>query len=179
VVSAYAHAVETGDAAALYAMMSEESKRAVSLEELRRLLTEQRQELREHARGLLSPERTTRARAEIRYDDGELVGLDLEDGRFRVTTADALPAAPHTPEQALGALRQVLARRSYAGLLRVLSPRTRSAVEHDLRSLVEGLSEPDALRIDVVGDTATVEVPGGHEVKLRREDGVWHVDDFD
>jgi len=62
--------------------------------------------------------------------------------------------------------------------VRVLSPRTRAALERDLRSLVQGLREPDALRVDVVGDSATVELSGGHRVTLRREDGVWYVDDF-
>ena len=178
VVEAYAAALERGDAAAPYAMLSEESRRASSREELASVLTSQRPELTEHATALASADRVVDARAEVRFGDGEIVALDLDEGSFRVTAADALPAAAKTPEQALGQLRQVLARRSYAGLLRVLSPKTRAAVEHDLRSLVEGLAEPDALDVDVVGDTATVTVPGGHRVELRREDGVWYVDDM-
>lgn len=176
-VEAYAAALERGDAEALYAMLSEESRRAISREELASVLKSQRPELSEHAAALASSDRVVDARAEVRFGDGEVVALDLDDGGFRVTAADALPAAAKTPEQALGQLRQVLARRSYAGLLRVLSPKTRAAVEHDLRSLVEGLAEPDALDVDVVGDTATVTVVGGHRVDLRREDGVWYVDD--
>lgn len=178
VLDAYVAALEKGDVDAIYALMSEESRRAISKEELARVVKEQRAELAEHAKALKSEQRAVDAQAEIRYDDGEIVGLDLEEGGFRVTAADGLPASAKTPEQALSQLRKVLARRSYAGLLRVLSPRTRAAMEDDLRSLVEGLNEPDALRIEVVGDAATVTVPGGHQVKLRREDGVWHVDDF-
>lgn len=178
VVTAYAAALERGDADAIYALMSEESRRAVSREELRRVVKDQKAELAAHAKALGSQQRAIEAQAEIRYDDGEIVGLDLEDGAFRVTAADGLPASAKTPEQALSQLRKVLARRSYAGLLRVLSPRTRAAMEKDLRSLVEGLTEPDSLRIDVVGDTATITVPGGHQVLLRREDGIWQVDDF-
>jgi hypothetical protein len=179
VVAAYAKALEAGDVETLYAMMSNESRRALSLADLKRILAEQRSELGEHAKALSKPERTVRTRAELRYQDGEVVSLELVDGSFRLTAADALPAAARTPAQALEVLRRVLARRSYAGLMRVLSPRTRSAVEGDLRSLVEGLDAPDALPVDVVGDKATVRVPGGHRVELRREDGVWHVDDFD
>jgi hypothetical protein len=179
VVDAYAQAVQQGDADAIYQLMSDESRRAISRDELRRVLKEQRAELGAHAKGLRSKERVINARAEVRYDDGEIVSLDLNDGEFRVTAADALPASARSPEQALAQLRRVLARRSYAGLLRVLSPRTRAAMERDLRSLVEGLTEPGSLQIDVVGDAATVNIPGGHQVKLRREDGVWHVDDFD
>jgi hypothetical protein len=179
VVDAYAEAIERGDADAVYGMMSSESRRAISKTELQRVMKQQRDELAEHARDVASEQSSTSARAEVRYDDGEVVSLDLVDGSFRVSAADALPGAARTPAQALGQLRRVLARRSYPGLLRVLSPRTRAAIEQDLRSLVEGLAEPDALWIDEVGDTATIKVPGGHLVKLRREDGVWYVDDFD
>ncbi|MBW2456859.1 MAG: hypothetical protein JRI68_20250 [Deltaproteobacteria bacterium] len=178
VADAYAAAVRQGDADAIYRMMSAESRRATSRDEIARVLAEQRAELSEHAEAIASKERVLTARAEVRYDDGEVVSLDLDGGQFKVTAADALPAAAKTPEQALSQLRGVLARRSYAGLLRVLSPRTRAAMEQDLRTLVEGLNEPESLQIDVVGDAATVTVPGGHQVKLRREDGVWHVDDF-
>jgi hypothetical protein len=178
-VTAYVEAVRAGDAEAIHAMMSEESRRAISVDELRRVLSEQKAEMKEHADSLAADERILTARAEVRYDDGEIVSLDLDDGEFRVTAADALPAAAKTPAQALSQLRRVLARRSYAGLLRVLSPRTRAAIERDMRSLVEGLTDPESLQVDVVGDRATIQVPGGHQVRLRREDGVWHVDDFD
>jgi len=178
-IAAYASALAAGDVDALYAMMSDESRRALSPADLKRILGEQRTELGEHAKALSKPARTVRTRAELRYQDGEVVTLELVDGAFRLTAADALPTAARTPAQALEELRRVLARRSYAGLMRVLSPRTRSAVEGDLRSLVEGLGAPDALLVGVVGDKATVRVPGGHRIELRREDGVWHVDDFD
>jgi hypothetical protein len=178
VVERYAAALDAGDAEAIYALMSEESRRAMSLDDLRRVLADQAAELKEHAAALRSDERVVAARAQVRYDDGEIVTLDLEEGGFRVTAADALPAAAKTPEQALGQLRRVLARRSYAGLLRVLSPRTRAAIEQDLRTLVEGLEEPDSLDVEIVGDRATVTIPGGHHVILQRQDGVWHVDDW-
>jgi hypothetical protein len=63
--------------------------------------------------------------------------------------------------------------------MRVLSPSTRSAVESDLRSLVDGLAQPDGLDVQVSGDVASVQLQGGHSVKLRREAGVWKVEDFD
>ena len=179
VVAAYAAAIESGDAEALYALFSEESRRAVSLDELREVLKKQQPELTAHAAALKTSDRVTEARAEGRFDDGEVVPLDLDEARFHVTAADALPAAATTPEQALGQLRKVLARRSYVGLLQVLSPKTRAAMEADLQSLVEGLDEPGALDVQVVGDSAVIQVPGGHRVELRRQDGIWYVDDFE
>jgi hypothetical protein len=63
--------------------------------------------------------------------------------------------------------------------MRVMSPTTRASIEADLRALVDGLDKPGTLPVQVTGDTAVVHVPGGHQVKLRRESGVWRVDDFD
>ena len=63
--------------------------------------------------------------------------------------------------------------------MRVLSPSTRAAIENDMRRLVDGLNEPRSLPVQVSGDAAIVPVPGGHQVKLKREAGVWRVDDFD
>jgi hypothetical protein len=120
-----------------------------------------------------------RSQAQLRFEDGEEASLELRGGRFWVTSAGALPGGARTPEEALDQLRRVAARRSYAGLLRVLTPRTRAAIEEDLRSLVEGLERPDTLGVQVKGDTAAVDVPGGHHVRLRREGGIWRVEDFD
>ena len=48
-----------------------------------------------------------------------------------------------------------------------------------LRALMDGLTEPATLPVKANGDAAVVSIPGGHQVKLRREDGVWRVEDFD
>jgi len=178
-VRAYAEAAARGDADAIYGMLSEKGQRSLSRDEVRRLVGEERKELADQAKALAAPEVVVKARARVRYPDGEDATLELEGGVFRISAADALPAGARTPAQALEQLRRVLARRSYAGLLRVLSPSTRSAIENDLRSLVEGLEHPEGLEVQVAGDRATVQIPGGHEVKLRREAGVWHVEDFD
>jgi hypothetical protein len=63
--------------------------------------------------------------------------------------------------------------------MRVLSPSTRAAIEQDLRSLVNGLEHPETLQVQITGDTAQIAVPGGHHVHLKRDGGVWRVDDFD
>lgn len=179
-VAAYAAAAARGDSDAIYDMMSEKGRRSLSRDEVRRIVADERAELVDQGKALTAPGVVVKSRARVRYPDGEETTLDLDDkGVFRVTGADALPAGARTPEQALEQLRRVLARRSYAGLLRVLSPATRSAIENDLRSLVTGLERPEGLEINVAGDSATVQIPGGHEVRLKREAGVWQVEDFD
>lgn len=176
---AYAEAAQRGDADAIYGMMASRSRAVLTREELATKVADQRQELKDLARAIESPATEVKAEAQVPYGDGEHAALVVEDGEFKVAGADALPAAARTPTQALESLRRVLARRSYAGLLRVLSRRTREAIEADMRSLVEGLERPEGLDVHVTGDLAVVEVPGGHIVRMRREGGAWHVEDFE
>lgn len=178
-VKAYSDAAARGDADAIYALMSDKSRRSLTRDEVKRIVDGERAELADQAKAITGPGVVIKARARVEFPDGEDASLDLENGVFRISAADALPAGARTPVQALEQLRRVLARRSYAGLIRVLSPATRSAIESDLRSLVEGLERPEGLEVQVTGDTAVVQVPGGHEVKLKREAGVWRVEDFD
>ena len=177
---AYADAASRGDADAIYDMLDEDARRALTREDVRKLVADQRKELADQAKAIRSTEARVQASARIRFADGEDAVLDLsESGHFLVASADALPAGARTPTQALDQLRHVLARRSYAGLLRVLSTPTRSAMENDLRSLVEGLENPEELDVQQSGETATVRVPGGHLILLRREGGTWRIDDID
>jgi hypothetical protein len=176
---AYADAATRGDGAALYGMLSAQSRQARSADDVKHMVAEEKDELAEQGRALEQPGVRVEATARMRYADGEEAALELRDGEYRITAAAALPGGGRTPEEALEQLRRVLARRSYAGLMRLLSPATRAAIENDLRSLVEGLDAPDTLPVQVTGENAVVNVPGGHLVKLRREGGVWRVDDFD
>jgi hypothetical protein len=177
-VRAYAVAAQRGDAEALYAMLSARSRRDLGLDGTRRLVAETRNELRQSAEALSEPGVEVEAVAEVRYDDGERASLELEDGVFKIAAADALPSAPRTPVEALGALRKALARRSYAALVRVLSTETGSALESDWDAMVRGLEDPETLDVRVQGDRAEVELSGGHVVKLRRELGVWRIEDL-
>jgi hypothetical protein len=176
---AYGEAARRGDGRALYAMLSASSRRDRSPEEVAQVVAGERAELAEQGAAVEQPGARVTATARLRYPDGEEAALDFRQGRYWVTAAGALPGGGRTPEEALEQLRRVLARRSYAGLMRVLSPATRTAVESDMRAFVDGLNEPGALPVQVNGDVAIVPVPGGHQVRLRRESGVWRVEDFD
>ena len=175
----YAALAERGDAEALHAMLSEEAKKQYSVAEVRAIVADEKAELTAQAKELRAPGIKVKTEATVRYGDGEHAALTIENGEYRLRVADALPAESRTPVQALEQLRRVIARRSYAGLVRVLSPATRAAMEEDLRSLVEGLEDPGGLDVDVTGDSAVVAVPGGHLVRLKRAGGVWHIEDFD
>jgi hypothetical protein len=175
----YATAAARGDADAIYGMMTASAQKERTKDDVRKIVASEKEELAEQAQAIRSKEARVEATARLSFEDGEEAALELKDGRFLVTSAGALPGGARTPEQALDQLRRVVARRSYAGLMRVLSPATRAAIEQDLRSLVEGLEKPDTLQVTVTGDNATVNVPGGHHVRLKRDGGVWRVEDFD
>jgi hypothetical protein len=177
--NAYAAAATRGDADAIYGMMTTTAQKERTKDDVRKIVQSEREELAEQGRALQSKDARVEATARLKFQDGEEAALDLKDGHFYVTSAGALPGGARTPEQALDQLRRVVARRSYAGLMRVLSPATRAAMEQDLRTLVEGLERPETLQVQVTGDNATVSVPGGHHVRLKRDGGVWRVDDFD
>jgi hypothetical protein len=178
-VTAYAEAALRGDSNAIYGMMTTRAQKALSPDDVRKLIQAERPELADQATALRSSDARLTARARLRFSDGEEVALDLERGRFGVSSAGTLPGGSATPQGALDELRRVVARRSYPGLLRLLSPATRSAVEQDLRALVSGLEHPETLHVEVHGEDATVEVPFGHKVRLKRQGGLWWVDDFD
>jgi hypothetical protein len=177
--SAYAKAAERGDADAIYAMMTTSAQKARSKEDVRRMVSDQRTELAEQAKAISAKDARVEATARLRFEDGEEAALDLKEGKFWVTASGALPGGGRTPEEALDQLRRVIARRSYAGLMRVLSPATRAMIENDLRALVEGLEKSETLQVQTTGDVANVSVPGGHHVKLKREGGIWRVENFD
>jgi hypothetical protein len=175
----FAEAAARGDSDAIYEMMTDEARAARTRADVGKIVKDEKAELAEEAKLVSEKDARVEATARLRFEDGEEAALELKEGQFRVTSAGALPGGAKTPEEALDQLRRVVARRSYAGLMRVLSPTTRAAIERDLRALVDGLDHPSTLNVNVTGDTAVVVVPGGHEVRLRRDGGVWRVENFD
>jgi hypothetical protein len=178
-LDAYAKAAERGDSEALYALLTPESRQALGKPGIERALKDGREELAQQGKTLQAGGWSMQAVAHVPYPDGEQATLILEGGAFRLASADALPAGARTPVDALASFRRVLARRSYSGLLRLLSRETRAAMERDLSAIVTGLERPDTLEVRAAGDTARVELDGGHSVRLRRENGIWRIEDFD
>jgi hypothetical protein len=175
----WSEAAERGDADAMYEMLTEDARRTYGKDGTKQLVLANKKEIAGDARALASDNTEVEATATVRFADGEQAVLEVEEGTFKVGSAGALPSGARTPAQALSELRQALARRSYAGMMRVLSSDTKNAVENDLRSLVTGLEQPETLDVKVTGDTAEVQIPGGHSVRLKREGGVWRIEDFD
>jgi hypothetical protein len=178
VAQRFAAAARRGDGDAIYGMLSADAQRHYGRDGVRALVAQCGPELAREGALLEQGPRTIDQVARLRLSHGEVVTLTLEGRSFKVSSAGTLPARARTPPEALAELREALSQRSYAALIRVLSGDTASALDGQITGLVRGLEHPDMLEPKVSGDRAEVIVPGGHWVKLKREDGVWRVEDF-
>ncbi len=175
----WANAVEAGDDAALYAMLTDEARSAHGRDGVARSLATDKRELLALGRAAAAPTAVLETRADVVFSADRTARVVLEEGLFRVAAAAALPAGAESPRGALRELRDVLARRSFAGLLRVLTRDSARSLDGGLEDLVDALAEPSTVRVDVEGRRATAQLPGGHTVTLEREDGIWRVKEFD
>lgn len=171
-------AVERGDAKAVHGMLVEKDRRRMGLSGVGYELKISRDEIRRRAERLVNGSPSARVEAEFWTPRGDSVSLVNEHGVFRVSSAGALPALPNSPTGALTGLRQALRQRDYAAFLRLLTDRRASLIDATLRAIGDGLGKAKQLDVRVEGDEAEVIVPGGHWVKLKREDGVWKVEDL-
>jgi hypothetical protein len=175
----YEAALARNDAKAMHALLDADARAAVSVEEVQAWLAESRPVLQARAKAWRAASSHVVTRAQVQYPDGESAELTLEEGQFKIAAAAALPAAAHTPEQALVELRRALAARSYPALSRVLTQQSASALEQQLLGLIQSLEHPEALPIQVNGSRATLQTATGHKVELELQDGVWKVRDFE
>jgi len=175
----WAEAVQKGDANAAYGLLSETAQKSLGPQGVALLLVEHQKELGSAAQAAAAPHARLEASATVAFPDDRSARVMLERGRFRVAAAGAFPAAAATPLDALRELREVLTRRSFQGLLRVLTRDTAQTLDASLEDLVKALDEPSSVEIELEGRRATAKLPGGHRIELEREDGVWKVKEFD
>jgi hypothetical protein len=175
----WAEAVQKGDAAAAYDLLSDDARRAFGRKGVVELLEQHRKELAQRGQAAAAPHARLEASATVTFADDRSARVMLERGRYRVAAAGAFPAAAATPLDALRELREVLSRRSFGGLLRVLTRDSAQTLEGSLEDLLKALDEPSSVDIELEGRRAVAKLPGGHRIELEREDGVWKVKEFD
>lgn len=174
----YRAAATSADLEAFYGLLSRDAQRRYGREQIAEVLSGDSVELRARSKSLEGAGVTVEVRAEVRLSDGRVAALRLEDGRYRVSAAEALPTVSTSPAQALSQLRAALEERDYRALLRLLSIDARAAAEHERALLLDDLGQPSSLAIEVDGDRARVRLPSGREMTLKREDGSWRFDDL-
>ncbi len=174
----YTAAAENADSAAVYELLSRDARTRYTREDIAALLSGDAVELQERGKSLTSAGATVEIEAELRLTNGQVAALRLEDGRYRVVSAQALPAVATSPVQALSRLRAAVDERDYRALIGLLTAEARTAVEQQRSILLDELDQPSSLSIEVDGDRARVTLPSGREINLKREDGSWRFDDL-
>ncbi len=172
-------AVKKGDAVAAYALLDAASQRDQGEDGVARLIGAHGREFASVASAAGSARARLSIDANVHYAGERSARVVVEDGRYRVASLGALPARAADPAGALRELREVLSRRSFAGLLRVLTRESSQTLERSVAELVTALDEAATIEIEVEGRRAVARLPGGHSVTLERQDGVWRVKDFD
>jgi hypothetical protein len=175
----WSEALVHGDPEAVYGLLSQSAQQALGRAGVEQVLERDRKELIAAAASAISVNARVETVARVTYSGERSATLMLEEGSFRIAAAAALPAHAASPEDALRELREVLARRSFAGVLRGLTADAGRALDAQLASVVDALGDPATVQLEVDGRRATARLPGGHTVKLEREDGAWRVRDFD
>jgi len=172
----YEEALEQGDAARLHALLSRRAQATYSEADLTLLLKRDGKELLENARGCVDPGSSVSASASMTTGAGLDLGLELEDGAFRIDSDTALFPRPGTPEAAARALRQALSSGQVERVEAILSRDRRADLEERRAALLESLSALDQASVRVRDHRATIELPDGQLLELVEEEGVWRVE---
>jgi hypothetical protein len=172
----YEEALEQGDAARLHALLSRRAQATYSEADLALLMKRDGKELLGNARGCVDPAAKVAANASMTTGAGLELGLELEEGAFRIDSDTALFPRPGTPEAAARALIQALASGQVERVEAILSSDRRADLEERRAALLESLSGLDQASVRVRDHRATIELPDGQVLELVEEEGVWRVE---
>jgi hypothetical protein len=175
----WSEALQRRDPDAVRALLTASARRAFNEDDVRQVLARDGQDLLALAQGASAAGARVEARARVVYPEEQAALLVWEDGDYRIEAAGALPARADSPVDALQELRAVLTRHSFSGLLRILTRDAAQSTSALLNSMLDALVDPASAEIEVDGRRATAHLPGGHVIKLEREDGTWRIRDID
>lgn len=174
---AYHRALEQQDADALYALLTADARSRVTRQEVARFVDEQRDELLERSRRLSDEQALVSQHAELFLSDGQRAELELEEGQFRLTSGVGLPAAALDPLDAVRALRAAVMSRDFDRARSALSHRASERLQAFFSSLELALADAEWGVLEVRGQHAELSLPSGRSVQLRKEEGIWKVEE--
>jgi hypothetical protein len=192
VLRGYARALEDGRADDAYRMLSDEARRAMSIEAFRRLVKENPDEVREIAKSLHRPSSSAVITATVFTPSGQELALILENGKWKVDTSSIDLYAQDTPRHAVQGFVRALEHKRYDVILRYVpdshregldAPKLKVAWEgpdkDEMAQVLTALKQamPSAA-IEETGDRATMAYGSG-TMQLVREHGQWKIEDFD
>jgi hypothetical protein len=192
VLSAYAHALETGHAREAYELLSDEAKKSMPFQAFERMVKENPEEMRSLAAALVRPSDAATVTATVNTPSGETLLLRYEAGGWHVDRSAIDVYAQDSPETALRSFVRAFRNKRYDVMLRFApdaklegldANRLKAAFEGEQREEIERLTQaieaalPTAT-IEHLGERATMSYGSGGTVELVREHGLWKVEEF-
>jgi hypothetical protein len=192
-LSAYSRAVQRGQLADAYALLSEDAKKTIPFEQFKRMVQENPEQAQELSRALDRPRAgPARVTAKVTGADGEPLLLVFENGAWRVDGSAIDLYSQATPESAALAFVRGVENKRYDLLLRFVPESQREGLnEGTLRAAWEGEQKQDMARLiealkaalpgarfEIVGERATLAYGAGGTLELVREHGAWKVEEL-
>src|SRR4051812_5715894 len=193
VLSAYARAIQRGQLAEAYALLSEDAKKTIPFDQFKRMIQENPEQAQELVRALDRPAAgPARVTAKVTGADGEPLLLVYENGAWRVDGSAIDLYSQATPEAAALSFVRAVENKRYDLLLRYVPDSQQDKLtEATLRAAWEGEQKQDmarliealkaalpAARFEVVGERATLAYGAGGTIELVREHAVWKVEEL-
>ncbi|MBW2464634.1 MAG: hypothetical protein JRH11_23505 [Deltaproteobacteria bacterium] len=176
---AYVAALESEDAAAVHALLTEELQQELSIDEVRELMADNHDELADQGAEISRGASLVRASADQPLHGGETARLVREEGGWAIDGGVISAPGLGTPMATVLALRRALQRQSLPGVMRVLAREPRAELEAEVTRLLEETEDPLDLEIEVRGNRAKVRTTGGRLINLVREAGEWRIVDIE
>ncbi|HET7545555.1 MAG TPA: hypothetical protein VFK05_37065 [Polyangiaceae bacterium] len=192
-LSAYARAVQHGQLAEAYALLSDDAKKTIPFDQFKRMLQENPEQTQELVRALDRPSTgPARITARVSAADGEPLLLVYENGAWRVDGSAIDLYSQAAPEAAAQSFVRAVENKRYDLLLRFVPDSQREGLtEAMLRSAWEGDQKQDMARLiealkaalpsarfEVVGERATLAYGAGGTIELVREHAAWKVEEL-
>ncbi len=187
--AAFGAALERGDVAAAYALLSAETRARMPLAGFKLQLEEGGAFTRQEARALREGKLPAAPRATLELPEGETLTLVQEDGAWRVDGHPLEPWGQRSPRAALRTFVRAVESRRYDVVLGLVPTRHRATVTLEtLRLFWEGASAAEnaqvvgrlkaALGAPLIelGDEARMPYGERAEARLVREDGLWKIE---
>jgi hypothetical protein len=188
-ITAFARALNEGNLAKAYALMSDDFRSHVSFEAWQKLMEENSQEVIEVSNSLTHVRGPARIRAELDHEaEGDLV-LVQREGKWFVATDVARVYDQSTPRAALRAFVRAIEHKRYDVVLRLVPNADKEGMTTESLEKAWGATGRDEIArvvgnlkdhldgpIEVVGSHATLPYGERMRVQFLREDGVWKIE---
>ena len=192
-LSAYSHAIQRGQLAEAYALLSSEAKKSIPFNDFKRMIQENPEQAAELSRAFDRPRSgPARVTAQVSGAGGEPLLLVYENSAWRVDGSVIDLYSQTTPESAAIAFVRALENKRYDLLLRFVPDSQREGLseatllrawegeqKQELARLIEALKAtlPTA-HFEIVGERATLAYGAGGTLELVREHGAWKVEEL-